>query len=368
MPLLRASANGDNHDQGQNKGEAGAHGSVCRACVGLSVAAAGTPCYADLEINLGVSEGHYMAATLFYSHPICQEHEAGPQHPEQPARLAVILAALEAPEFSGLERRSAPLSDSAALKQVHQADLVDAIFEHMPTEGYVAIEGDTVMSPASGEAALRAVGAVRDAVDSVITGQADNAFCAVRPPGHHAEPGRSMGFCLFNNVVLGAERARREHGLGRIAVVDFDVHHGNGTQAAFESDGDMFFASTHQSPLYPGSGAADERGVGNIFNAPLSPESGSAEFRDAMQSKVFPALRVFNPELILISAGFDAHNDDPLAALHLYEPDYSWITTELCQIAADKCGGRIVSTLEGGYDLNALASSVATHVAALMAA
>ncbi len=309
-----------------------------------------------------------MATTLFYSHPICQEHEAGPGHPEQPARLKAILQALEAPGFAGLKRFEAPLSDAEALKQVHQAELVDLIFEHMPRQGYVAIEGDTVMSPASGEAALRAVGSVCAAVDAVMAGEGDNAFCAVRPPGHHAEPGRSMGFCLFNNVVLGAERARREHGLGRVAVVDFDVHHGNGTQAAFASDGDMFFASTHQSPLYPGTGAADERGVGNIFNAPLAPESGSAEFRDAMQSKIFPALRVFDPQLILISAGFDAHNDDPLASLHLYEADYSWITTELCQIAAEKCGGRVVSTLEGGYDLDALASSVAAHVNALMAA
>ncbi len=309
-----------------------------------------------------------MATTLFYSHPICQEHEAGPGHPEQPARLRAILEALEAPEYAALKRIEAPLSDVATLKQVHQAELVDLIFEHMPSAGYVALEGDTVMSPASGEAALRAVGSVCAAVDAVMAGQGDNAFCAVRPPGHHAEPGRSMGFCLFNNVVLGAERARREHGLTRIAVVDFDVHHGNGTQAAFESDGDMFFASTHQSPLYPGTGAADERGVGNIFNAPLTPESGSDQFRDAMQSKVFPALRVFNPELILISAGFDAHNDDPLASLHLFEDDYSWITAELCQIAAEKCAGRVVSTLEGGYDLRALASSAAAHVSALMAA
>ena len=309
-----------------------------------------------------------MATTLFYSHPICQEHEAGPQHPEQPARLKAILEALEAPEFAGLQRRSASISDIAALKEVHQADLVDIIFDNIPDAGYAAIDGDTIMSPASGVAALRAAGALRAAVDAVVTGAADNAFCAVRPPGHHAEPGRSMGFCLFNNVVLGAERARREHGLGRVAVVDFDVHHGNGTQAAFERDGDMFFASTHQSPLYPGTGAADERGVGNIFNAPLRPDSGSDEFRDAMRSKLFPALRVFDPELILISAGFDAHSDDPLANLHLFEADYAWVTVELCRIAAEKCSGRIVSTLEGGYDLRALAASVAAHVGALMAA
>ncbi|PPR22919.1 MAG: Histone deacetylase-like amidohydrolase [Alphaproteobacteria bacterium MarineAlpha10_Bin2] len=322
------------------------------------------PCYVSRRDDKEVT----VAKTAFYSHPICQEHEAGPQHPEQPARLKAILDALEAPEFAALDRRSAPLSDIAALKEVHQAELVDLIYENVPQSGYAAIDGDTLISPASGEAALRAAGAVRAAVDAVMAGEADNAFCAVRPPGHHAEPGRSMGFCLFNNVVLGAERARREHGLGRVAVVDFDVHHGNGTQAAFERDGDLFFASTHQSPLYPGTGAADERGVGNIFNAPLKPNTGSQEFRDAMQSKLFPALRSFAPQLILISAGFDAHNDDPLANLCLFEADYAWVTTELCQIAAEKCSGRVVSTLEGGYDLNALASSAAAHVGALMAA
>ncbi|MBR44938.1 MAG: acetoin utilization protein [Rhodospirillaceae bacterium] len=309
-----------------------------------------------------------MARTLFYTHPICQEHEAGPQHPEQPARLRAILEALEAPEFAGLDRRDAPLTDVAALKEVHQAELVDVIIGNVPETGYAAIDGDTIMSPASGEAALRAAGAVRAAVDAVIKGEADNAFCAVRPPGHHAEPGRSMGFCLFNNIALAAEQARRAHGLTRVAMVDFDVHHGNGTQAAFERDGDMLFASTHQSLLYPGTGAADERGVGNIFNAPLRPESGSREFRDAMESKVFPALRSFKPELILISAGFDAHRDDPLANLQLVEADYVWVTGELCRIAAEKCAGRVVSTLEGGYDLRALASSAAAHVSALMAA
>ena len=309
-----------------------------------------------------------MAKTLFYTHPICQEHEAGPQHPEQPARHRAIMQALDAPEFAALDRRDAPMTDVAALKEVHQAELVDVIIGNVPETGYAAIDGDTIMSPASGEAALRAAGAVRAAVDAVLGGEADNAFCAVRPPGHHAEPGRSMGFCLFNNVVLAAERARREHGLTRVAVVDFDVHHGNGTQAAFERDGDMLFASTHQSPLYPGTGAADERGVGNIFNAPLRAESGSQEFRDAMQTKLFPAIRSFSPELILISAGFDAHRDDPLANLRLVEADYTWVTDELCRIAAEKCAGRVVSTLEGGYDLRALASSAAAHVGALMAA
>jgi len=309
-----------------------------------------------------------VAKTIFYTHSVCQEHEAGPQHPEQPARLRVILEALEAPEFASLDRREAPMIDVAALKEVHHDDMVDAVIGNVPETGYTAIDADTKMSPASGEAALRAAGAVCAAVDSVLGGEADNAFCAVRPPGHHAEPSRSMGFCLFNNIALAAERARRAHGLTRVAIVDFDVHHGNGTQAAFERDGDMLFASTHQSPLYPGTGAAEERGVGNIFNAPLRPESGSDEFRDAMESKVFPALRSFTPELILVSAGFDAHRDDPLANLRLVEADYAWVTQELCRIATDKCAGRVVSTLEGGYDLRALASSAAAHIGALLAA
>lgn len=317
--------------------------------------------------NVAFSEAS-VARTYFYTHPVCQEHVAGPQHPEQPARLSAILEALEAPKFASLNRCEAPMADLSDLKEVHDDDLVDVVIGNVPEKGYVAIDGDTIMSPASGEAALRAAGAVRAAVDSVLSGEADNAFCAVRPPGHHAEPSRSMGFCLFNNIALAAERARRAHGLTRVAMVDFDVHHGNGTQAVFERDGDMLFASTHQSPLYPGTGAADERGVGNIFNAPLHPESGSEEFHDAMESKIFPAIRSFKPELILVSAGFDAHMDDPLANLRLKETDYAWVTQELCRIAEEKCAGRVVSTLEGGYDLRALASSASAHIGALMTA
>jgi acetoin utilization deacetylase AcuC-like enzyme len=223
------------------------------------------------------------------------------------------------------------------------------------------------MSPRSGEAALRCAGAVCAAVDAVMDG-GRNAFCATRPPGHHAEAVRPMGFCLFNNVVVAARHARDRHGLSRIAVVDFDVHHGNGTQHMFEDDRDLFYASTHQMPLYPGTGARHERGVGNIFNAPLPPHAGSAEFRKAVSDIILPALAAFRPELVLVSAGFDAHEADPLANLRLQTEDFAWITAELMQVARDHCGDRVVSVLEGGYDLKALAASAAAHVSTLMTA
>jgi acetoin utilization deacetylase AcuC-like enzyme len=230
------------------------------------------------------------------------------------------------------------------------------------------LDADTVVSPKSGEAALRAVGAILAAVDDVFEGRARNGFCATRPPGHHAEAAQSMGFCLFNNVVIAAHHARRKHGIRRIAVMDFDVHHGNGTQHLFQSDRDLFYGSTHQMPLYPGTGAVSERGVGNIVNAPLRPGAGSDEFRSAMTEIILPAITTFDPELLLISAGFDAHRDDPLGGLGLVEEDYAWATAELCRVADECCDGRVVSTLEGGYDLEALRDSAAAHVAALMAA
>ena len=223
-----------------------------------------------------------------------------------------------------------------------------------------------MLSPASGEAALRAAGAVGAAVDAVVAKEADNAFCAVRPPGHHAEPQRAMGFCLFNNAAIGALRAREVHGLARVAVVDFDVHHGNGTQAAFETDGTLFYASTHQYPLYPGTGAASETGVGNIVNVPLRPMAGSSQFRLGVTQRILPALDAFRPELVLVSAGFDAHRSDPLAQLMLDEADYTWVTEKLLEIAYRHAAGRLVATLEGGYDLPALAASVAAHVRVLM--
>lgn len=304
--------------------------------------------------------------TLLFSHPSAAEHDTGHGHPERADRIRAVLQALDAPEFEALERREAPRADKAALARVHRTDYIDALLEAVPERGYVRIDADTVMSPASGEAALRAAGALVAAVDAVMTGEATTAFCAVRPPGHHAEPRRGMGFCLFNSVAVGALHARTAHGAGRVAIVDFDVHHGNGTQAAFQSDPSVLFASTHEYPLYPGTGAADERGVGNIYNVPLAPMSGSAEFRAGIERVVLPALEEFAPDLILVSAGFDAHARDPLATLRLNEDDYGWVTRRLVDIAGEHCQGRIISTLEGGYDLQALAASVGAHVRELM--
>jgi acetoin utilization deacetylase AcuC-like enzyme len=306
--------------------------------------------------------------TLLYTHESCIAHDPGPHHPESPARLRAVLEALSAPEFAGLDRREAPEAAIDDIARVHPRRLVESLLAQMPKEGYAAIDADTILCPESGKAALRAAGAVVAAVDAVIAGEAERAFCAVRPPGHHAEPNRPMGFCVFNNVAVGALRARDVHGVARVAVVDFDVHHGNGTQARFADDPTLFYASTHQSPLYPGTGAASETGVGNIVNLPLRPMSGSNEFRQGMTRVVLPALAEFAPELIMISAGFDAHRADPLAQLMLDESDYAWVTERLVEIARDHARGRVVSTLEGGYDLVALGASAAAHVRALMAA
>jgi acetoin utilization deacetylase AcuC-like enzyme len=304
--------------------------------------------------------------TFLYTHPACLEHDPGRHHPESPARLRAVLAALDDPEFARLERREAPEVSLDDLLRVHPRRHVERILGAVPRSGHVGIDADTILSPASGEAALRAAGAVVAAVDAVVSKEADNAFCAVRPPGHHAEPQKAMGFCLFNNAAIGALRAREVHGLARVAVVDFDVHHGNGTQAAFETDGSLFYASTHQYPLYPGTGAASETGVGNIVNVPLRPMSGSGQFRLGMTQRILPALDAFRPDLVLVSAGFDAHKNDPLAQLLLEEGDYTWVTEKLLEIAYRHADGRFIATLEGGYDLAALGASVAAHVRVLM--
>lgn len=307
-------------------------------------------------------------STLLVTHEACLRHDPGAYHPESPARLKAVLDGLSGAPFARLQHRQAPKADLADIARAHPRALIDAILAAVPKSGHAAIDADTVLSPGSGEAALRATSAIVAAVDAVIEGNASNAFCAVRPPGHHAEPQHPMGFCLFNNVAVGAERARKVHKLTRVAIVDFDVHHGNGTQAVFESDAGVFFASTHQSPLYPGTGARSERGVGNIVNVPLSPMSGSNEFRAAMSDIILPALDAFRPELILVSAGFDAHRADPLAQLLLEEADYAWVTERLLEMAGKHAKGRLVSTLEGGYDLEALSASASAHVAALVAA
>src|SRR5215469_450585 len=283
--------------------------------------------------------------TLLFTHPACLDHDPGRHHPESPARLRAVLDALADPEFARLDRREAPEAALEDLLRVHSRPHVERLLHAVPKSGHVGIDADTILSPASGAAALRAAGAVVAAVDAVGAGEADNAFCAVRPPGHHAEPGRAMGFCLFNNIAIGALRAREVHGLARAAVIDFDVHHGNGTQARFESDASLFYASTHQYPLYPGTGAASETGVGNIVNVPLRPMAGSREFRLGFTREILPALDNFRPEMLLISAGFDAHRSDPLAQLLLDETDYTWATEQLLELARAHAGGRVVSTL-----------------------
>ena len=307
--------------------------------------------------------------TLLLTHPACLDHDPGSWHPERPERLAAVLKALDDSAFKPIERRQAPRAEDRQLVLVHPLHHVERVMGAVPPSGRHALDADTSLSPGSGEAALRAAGAVIAAVDAVVAGEAKNAFCAVRPPGHHAEPATAMGFCLFNNVAIGALHARAAHGLRRIAVVDFDVHHGNGTQAIFERDRELFFASTHQWPLYPGTGAAEEHGVANnVVNAPLRPHSDGPAFRAAIERLVLPALDRFAPEIILISAGFDAHRRDPLAALNLENEDYAWVTSAIAEIARKHAKGRIVSTLEGGYDLEALAGASAAHVTALMAA
>jgi len=306
-----------------------------------------------------------MSAAL-YTHPSCLAHDPGPGHPESPARLATVLDALDAPRFATLERRIAPRATPAQLARVHRAELIDDILSNAPATGWCRLDPDTVMSPASAEAALRAAGAVCAAVDGVLATGLRRAFCAVRPPGHHATPSSAMGFCLFNNVAVAAAQAIAAHGLARVAIVDFDVHHGNGTQDIFWNDARVLYASSHQWPLYPGTGARGETGAGNIVNAPLPAGSGSIEFRDAFNRIVLPAIDDFAPQLVIVSAGFDAHRLDPLAGLELEADDYAWVTRRLVDLATRHAGGRVVSSLEGGYDLTALRDSACAHVAALM--
>ncbi len=304
--------------------------------------------------------------TALLHHPIFLEHLTPPGHVERPERLSVIKGALDRPEFAALRRIAAPHAEIDDVLLAHTAAHVDRIRLAVPASGLTAIDPDTYLSPQSYTAAMHAVGAARTAVDEVVAGRATNAFCAVRPPGHHAEPEVAMGFCLFNNVAIAARHAQRRHGFDRVAIVDWDVHHGNGTQAVFWQDPTVFFASTHQMPLYPGTGAPSERGVGNILNVPLAPGTDGHGFRLAFKQQVVPAVDAFEPELILISAGFDAHTDDPLGGLDLDAGDFAWATRELMAIADRRAKGRLISMLEGGYDLMALAESVAAHVAALM--
>ncbi len=305
------------------------------------------------------------AGVALYTHEACLDHDPGPAHPENPARLQAVLEALDAHAFPALQRRLAPRATRAQLARVHTARHIDDILEHGPLHYWRMLDADTLISPGSAEAALRAAGAVCAAVDAVIDGPLRRAFCAVRPPGHHAMPTAPMGFCLFNNIAIGAAHALAAHGLHRVAIVDFDVHHGNGTQDIFCCEPRVLYVSTHQWPLYPGSGSPDETGAGNLVNVALPPGTGSARFRALCMQAVLPAIDAFAPQLLLISAGFDAHRLDPLASLELDTDDYAWITRQLVDIALRHAGGRIVSSLEGGYNLDALRASVAAHVAAL---
>ena len=288
-------------------------------------------------------------------------------HPESPGRLKSVMEALSSPAFEELDRATAPIADPSIVSLGHDPEYVSETLASIPTSGRKHLDPDTVMSPASGEAALRSVGAACAAVDAILAGEIANAFCATRPPGHHAEYARAMGFCLFNTVSVAARYARSRHGLKRAAVVDFDVHHGNGTQHSFLDDPDLFFGSSHQMPAYPGTGDRTETGVANTnVNVPLPPGAGSTAFRRAWEREIIPALEAFAPDIIVISAGFDAHADDPLAQLNVRTHDYAWVTDAIMDTAERVCHGRIVSSLEGGYDLAALGECVSTHVATLM--
>ncbi len=306
--------------------------------------------------------------TLIYTHDACLDHRPGPNHPESPQRLVAVLNALKAPEFADAQWRDAPLGTRKQVLRVHTPAYLERVEKLSPSEGLRLLDaGDTVMSPGTLAAVMRCVGAACAGVDAVLRGEARNAFCATRPCGHHAEADRAMGFCVFNQVAIAALQARVVHGIRRVAVVDFDVHHGNGTQNSFYRDAELFYGSSHQAPFYPGTGARHETGVaGNIVNIPLPQGCDSAQFRQRMTDEMLPALRRFKPQLLIISAGFDAHRLDPLGGLKLTDDDYHWITAELMAVADESAAGRVVSVLEGGYSLEALATASGAHLRALL--
>lgn len=305
--------------------------------------------------------------TLVISHPACLDHNMGEGHPERPDRVRAIERALESEAFQMLTRDVAPRADDSAIARVHPQDYIDAIRAAAPKHGRIALDADTSMSTGTFEAALRAAGGAVFAVDEVMSGKARNAFVSTRPPGHHAEVATPMGFCFFNNAAIAARHAQKAHGAERVAIMDFDVHHGNGTQHIFWDDPSVIYASTHQMPHYPGTGAVRERGEHNqIVNAPLRSGDGGEAFREAMETAILPRLEAFAPDFVIISAGFDAHRRDPLGNLNLVEADFAWATRKLMGVACSHAHERVVSVLEGGYDLEGLSRSVAAHVTALM--
>jgi len=304
--------------------------------------------------------------TRLYTHPIFLEHLVPPGHPERPDRLRAIEKVLAHDVFNPLDRVAAPMADSSAALLAHMDAYIRRMEREIPAEGMVRIDVDTVVSPISWDAALTAVGGALAAVDDVFTGRADNAFVAARPPGHHAERDRAMGFCLFNNAAIAARHAQKAHGAERVAIVDWDVHHGNGTQDIFWDDPSVLYCSTHQMPLYPGTGTESETGAGNIVNVPLAPGADGGDFREALEAVILPRINEFQPDLIIISAGFDAHYRDPLAQLNFDERDFGWATAMLMERAGRWSSNRLVSLLEGGYDLEGLGLSVAAHVGRLM--
>jgi|SRR5665213_2316433 len=306
-------------------------------------------------------------STLLVSHPACIDHVTPPGHPERPDRMRAVEQALSDERFQNLARVEAPMATAEIVVLAHPMEYFEAIRDASPSEGMVRLDADTSMSPGSFEAALRCVGGATFAIDEVMNQKASNAFVATRPPGHHAETARPMGFCFFNNAAIAARYAQDRYDVERVAIVDFDVHHGNGSQDIFWADKNVMYCSTHEMPLYPGTGAVSERGEHNmIVNAPLRAGDDGEKFREAFDNSILPRLRDFRPDFLIISAGFDAHTRDPLANLNLVEADYTWVTQRLMQIADESAQGRIVSLLEGGYDLQGLARSTAAHVTALM--
>lgn len=302
--------------------------------------------------------------TLVYTHDAALAHVTPPGHPERVARIEALLPALR--DIDGLTWREAPVGARDDVLRCHPDHYVARIEAAIPAQSYASLDADTHLSPGSLDAAMRAVGGITSAIDAVLADEAKTAFVAMRPPGHHAETETAMGFCLFGTAAVGAKYALDHHGLSRVAVLDFDVHHGNGTQDLLWTEERTLFASSHQMPLYPGSGGAHETGAhGNVLNTPLAPMTGGREMKRAWGDVILPAVDDFAPELIIISAGFDAHADDPLANLNWTEDDFRWVTEAICEVAASHSNGRVVSTLEGGYDLDALAASGAAHVTAL---